>query len=800
MIGAVTTSPSPRSTSPAGRVVGRALISCLLATIIACAPGAKKPDAPGNVLIVTLDTARADRFSYAGPSPVRTAATDNVAAEGAAFLSAVAPSPITLVSHSSLFTGQNPFVHGVRNNGDFALAPEAITLAELFAAEGWNTAAFVGAAVLDRRYGLDQGFLVYDDTMTGIDTTGMVAYARRPGNEVVDAALRWLGSAGAGPTFVWVHLYDAHAPYEPPEPERSRYPDSPYDGTIAFTDRMVGRLLDGYRGLGRYDDALVVIVADHGESLNEHQERTHGVFVYDATVRIPFVMRGAGIRPGTRVASQVGLIDVMPTVLGLAGIEVPARVGGRDLEPLLRGGAASGEDRMIYVESLLPELSFGWSPLRGLRTERWKFIQGAAAELYDLETDPAELEDVASERADVVAEMTRDLAQTLEHDGAPTATMIEVDEAQRSRLAALGYITSADRAVAPSENSSLPDPRERIEGLNRMYSAMTQFAAGDEAGAIAEMDDLVADEPANHSAVAMLGNLRFRIGDYAGAADAYHRAARLAPQHADYSELEAVSLERLGRLNDAFQATERALAVEPERTSSRDIRWRLLGRMGQKETLIQETERAVSEDPTDGIARALLEQAKHGPEPSPALVQALEGALADLPGNTALTAALADALAGIGDEDRASVLYRQVLEQRPDNLNAVLIVGPRLLDGGSLEEARKIIEAGLRYHPENAAMQVLVARLRMTTGDFTSAREALVKAYRLAPGWAETWLAAGELGILEGLPDQAAANLDRAAAAAGDDPDLWGRLADANRRLGRTREAAEADGRAKRGG
>jgi len=654
--------------------------------------------------------------------------------------------------------------------------------------------------VLDHRYGLDQGFLTYDDTMTGLDATGMVAYARRPGNEVVDAALRWLGSAPADRTFVWVHLYDPHAPYEPPEPERSRFPDSPYDGAIAFTDRMVGRLLDGYRRLGRYDDALVVIVADHGESLNEHQERTHGVFVYDATVRIPLVMRGAGIAPGSRVTSQVGLIDVMPTVLALAGMEIPARVGGRDLEPMLKGDAANGDDRMIYVESLLPELSFGWSPLHGLRTERWKFIQGASAELYDLETDPAELEDVAFQRADVVAQMSRDLAQTLEHDGSPTATTLEVDEAQRSRLAALGYVSSADRVVGPAEDGDLPDPRERIEGLNRMYSAMTRFAEGDEEGAIAAMDDLVADEPANHGAAAMLGNLRFRIGDFAGSADAFGRAARLAPQPARYSELEAVSLERLGRFEDALQACERALAVEPDRISSRDIRWRLLGRIGQKQTLIQETKRAVSEDPTDGIARALLEQATHGPEPSAALVQALDDALADLPGDPALTAALADAVAGMGDEDRAVVLYRRVLEQRPDNLHAVLNVGSRVLAEGRIGEARAIIEAGLRYNPENAAMQVLVARLKMTTGDFESAREALVKAYRLAPGRAETWLAAGELGILEGLPEQAAANLDRAAAAAGEDPGLWRRLADANRRLGREDKARAAAERARPGG
>ena len=794
----MTMSQRRRDGSVTGRWIVRALAFWLIVVACACAPGAGRTDVPGDVLIVTLDTARADRFSYAGPSPVTTTATDAVAAEGAAFLTAVAPSPITLVSHSSLFTGQDPFVHGVRNNGDFALAAEALTLAEVLADRGWTTAAFIGAAVLDRRYGLDQGFLTYDDEIIGTDASGMLAYARRPGDEVVDAALRWLGDSLADRTFVWVHLYDPHAPYEPPEPERSRYSENPYDGAIAYTDRMVGKLLDGYRRLGRYQETLVVLIADHGESLNDHQERTHGVFVYDATVKIPFVMRGPGIAPGTRITSPVALIDVMPTVLGLVGIEIPATVDGHDLGPVVKDGLAIDGDRAIYVESLLPQLSFGWSPMRGLRTERWKFIQGAAAELYDLEADPAELEDLALQRVDVVAEMSQRLSLAVEHDGSTTAKKLEVDETQRRRLAALGYISYANHDEGTDEESDLPDPRERIKTMNRMYTAMTRFADGDHEGAIADFDNLLAEEPSNHSAVATLGSLRFRIGDYAGAADAYGRAARLATHHAHYSELECLSLERLGRYEEALEACERALAVEPDRISSRDIRWRVLARLGQKDVLILEAESALSQDPADGMARLLLEQAMHGYEPSVALVRALEDALADLPEDPVLTAALADAVYAMGDEDRADVLYRQVLEQSPDNLVAALLVGKGALADGKIEEARRIIEAGVRQNPDQASMQVLAARARMADGDFAAARDALVLAYRLRPGWAETWLMAGELGILEGLSGEAAANLDRAAAAAGDDPELWRRLATANRRIGRENEAAAADVRAAR--
>ncbi len=782
----------PRTFLRAAALVGGTLAAA------ACGGIPDQAHLPGDILIITVDTARADRYSYAGPSPVKTVAADALADEGVAFLSAVAPSPITLVSHASLFTGQDPCVHGVRNNGDFALASEAVTLAEILAENGWKTAAFIGASVLDSRYGLDQGFLTYDDEIASTDATGMFAYARRRGDQVVGAALRWLGASGAGPTFVWVHLYDPHAPYEPPEPERSRFPDSPYDGAIAFADRVVGDLLDGYRRLGRYDRALVVLTSDHGESLGEHKERTHGVFIYDATVRIPLVMRGPGIVPGVRVISPVGLIDVMPTVLGLAGIESRSTVEGQNLSRVATGELPPEDGRFIYVESFLPQLSFGWSPLRGLRTARWKYIRGVVPELYDLGADPEELTDVAMQRSEVAAEMSTRLSNFVKHEGSTTARPLVIDEEERARLAALGYISHDTGDVEAGDQGDLPDPRERIQVMNRMYAAMMRFTKGDEAGAIADLENLMEEEPHNHSAAATLADLKFRVGDYAGAADAYGHAARTASHTSRYSELEGIALERQGRLEEALEASERALAVDPNRTSSRDLRWRLLARLGRNEDLVPELEGELSENPANGMARVLLEQTRHGPEPSAALIQALEEALAELPGDLSLTAALAGALYGMGDEDRAVGLYRRVLRERQGDFRASLVVGGRLLETGEIEEALRIIEAGVRRNPDRAAMQVLVARLRMATGDYDAAREALVRAYRLEPGWAETWLTAGELGILEGLSRQAAANLDRAAAAAGDDPNLWRRLATANRRLGRENEAAEADARAAR--
>ena len=575
-------------------------------------------------------------------------------------------------------------------------------------------------------------------------------------------------------------------------PKGAVFPESPYDGTIAFADRMVGRLLDGYRRLGRYDRCLVVITSDHGESLGEHGEQSHGVFVYDATVRIPLVLRGPGVVSGTRVDGLVGLIDVLPTVLALVGAEIPSRVEGRNLEPVLRGAASIDSGRAIYVESLLPLLNYGWSPLRGLRTARWKFVRGTGAELYNLAEDPEERHDLVNVHTDIVDQLSLELAAVLEDESSATADRLVVDEAERRRLAALGYVDFASGTVT-DDSAELPDPRQRIKVMERMYDAMTRFAEGDAVSAMADLEAMVSEEPENFSVWASLAELRFRVGDYKGAAEGWGRAARSAPNNPRFAELEGIALERLGSLKEALEASDRALALDPGRSSSREFRWRLLARLERDSELVAELERAVMDDPENGMARLLLIQASLGREPSPELVQALEKALQDLPGDLALTAGLAGAVHGTGDVVRAEELYRRVLAERSGDLTASLLVGGRALTAGDIREARRILEAGVRKNPDREAMQVMVARARMADGDFAGARDALVRAYQLEPGWAETWLAAGELGILEGLPEQAAANLDRAASAGGDDIEFWRRLAAANRRLGREQEAVEAE-------
>ncbi len=779
----------------AGGVVG----AVLAALVVGLASGQERPQGPDHprprdVLVITVDTARADRYSYAGPSPVKTSVADALAERGAAFVCAVAPSPITLVSHASLFTGQDPPEHGVRNNGEFALAPEAITLAEVLAEHGWATAAFIGAAVLDARYGLDQGFASYDDDIDGTDQLGMFSYARRRGGEVVDAALSWLRGRPPGPTFVWVHLYDPHAPYLPPEPERSRYKDSPYDGTIAYTDRIVGELLDGYRALGRAEHTLVVLTSDHGESLGEHGEDTHGVFVYDATVRIPLVIAGPGVAPGSRVTAPVRLIDLMPTVLALVGIAVPNTVTGSDLGPALRGGRI-GSPRPAYVESELPWLSYGWSALHGLRTERWKYVEGTGPELYDLQADPGELVDVVGQHPEVVHQLALELAARLEGSGTTTALSVEVDDATRARLAALGYVSIDDAGTAGRGGGPLPDPRQRIRAMQRMYAAMTRFAQGDTRAGIAGVEAVVTDEPENLTAVATLGQLRYRVGDYAGAARAFAGAARIAPDEAKYHEYEGLAHERAGQLEQALAAQDRALAVEPSRQSARSLRWRLLSRLGRRDELVEDLEQTLALEPDNGMARVMHARLTLGDEPTDRLIATLEAAHLELPDDPAVASALAHAVLARGDEARAERLYRVVLEHVPGDHDASLVAGSLTLARGEDAEARRILEAGVRKHPDRPAMQVGVARARIATGDLIGARQALTAALRLDDGAPDAWLAAAQLSLAEGHPERAEGELERARELGADDASLWRRIADAYRTLGRETDAARAAAR-----
>ncbi len=354
--------------------------------------GAARPGA--NVLLVTLDTVRADRVGCYGGA-VATPALDRLAREGVRFAQASSPAPLTLPAHASLLSGLLPPAHGLRNNGAGAFPADRPTLATALAARGYRTAAFLGAFVLDRRFGLDRGFATYDDEIERGPDTAPSLEAERRGDQVVDRALAWLERPGENdqPFFLWVHLYDAHAPYAPPAPFRERHAGRPYDGEVAFADAQVGRLLAALDRLGLAGDTVVAVAADHGEALGEHGELTHGFFLYEPTLHVPLLLRAPGnFRGGTVVETPVGLADLGPTLSGLVegglAVAAPEGLAGRDLSAaLLAGEEPPAAD--LYAETHYPEV-FGWSRLAALRRREVKYVDAPRPELYDLRRDPGE--------------------------------------------------------------------------------------------------------------------------------------------------------------------------------------------------------------------------------------------------------------------------------------------------------------------------------------------------------------------------------------------------------------------------
>src|SRR5512143_177839 len=355
--------------------------------------GRRPAPAALNVVVVPLDTLRADRLGCYGFRGIETPNIDAVASEGVLFEQATSTAPMTLVSHASIFTGLIPPHHGVRDNGGFFVEESTTTLAERLKDAGWTTGAFVGAWVLDSKWGLGQGFDVYSDKFDlskyKVVNLGTV---QKKGDEVMDLALAWLEGVKAKRFFAWVHLYDPHAPYEPPEPFLSRYPGQPYVGEIAYTDHVGGRLVAWLKGAGVWNHTLLVLVADHGESLGEHGEKAHTFFVYDATQHVPLIVRTPWGDRG-RNRSQVSTVDVMPTVLDLVGLPPQPGIDGRSLARLVLDPAASAPE-VAYSETYFPRFHYGWQHLRAVRDGKWKYIEAPAPELYDVQQDPGETKNV----------------------------------------------------------------------------------------------------------------------------------------------------------------------------------------------------------------------------------------------------------------------------------------------------------------------------------------------------------------------------------------------------------------------
>ncbi len=526
----------------------------------ACGRDRAAPASPAtrpSLLLVSIDTLRADHLGAYGAKGVETPNLDALARDGVLFERALTPVPITLPSHATLLTGWFPHRHGVRDNALYRLPPGPQTLGSLLQAAGYDTAAVVAADVLDRQYGLDRGFRVYEDA---VGARGL-SIAERPAGAVTDAALR-VATTLRAPFLLFVHYYDPHAAYQPPAPWAERFRDRPYDGEVAYVDSELGRLLRDVRA--RVSDPVVAVTSDHGEGLGEHGEATHGPFVYQATLQVPLIVAARGRWPaGRRVGDVVSTADLLPTLLDLVGVPVPASLDGRSLT-----GAVDGRPsppRTLPIESEFGFNSYGWAPLYGITDGASKWIDAPEVELYDLAADPGETRNLAKQRGEEAGRLAELWRRTVTEDrraapGAPASTAEEAD--RMGRLRSLGYVAGSRAATARSRRD-LPDPKRAIGSLELVNEARRLIGEGSFDAAIRKLETALRASPRNVSALILIGAAQLRAGRPRLALDPLRKAEALAPLNAEIPFNLGLACVGADHADGAEKAFRRALELTP---------------------------------------------------------------------------------------------------------------------------------------------------------------------------------------------------------------------------------------------
>jgi arylsulfatase A-like enzyme/Flp pilus assembly protein TadD len=679
--------------------------------VFACRRSLDPAPADVNVVVITLDTLRADRLGSYGFRGVETPHLDALAAEGVLFEQATATVPLTLPSHCSIFTGLLPPRHGVRDNGASSLAEAHTTLAERMKAAGHVTGAFVGAWVLERRWGLAQGFDEYSDRF------GLDQFQKR-GDAVVADALRWIDGVRDRRFFAWVHLFDPHLPYDPPEPYRSRYAD-PYLGEVAYTDALVGRVMSRLRETGVLERTLVVVTADHGESLGEHGEATHGFFVYDATVAVPLIVRTPWGWKG-RSRTQASLVDVFPTILDLVGLPAQAGVDGASLRPALVDPARDLA-RRAYSESFYPRVHYGWHELRALRGAGFKYIDAPRPELYDLRTDPAEARNVARSEGRRAEDM-RVTLQRMAEEGAPRATAPPgPDPETRQRLAALGYVGST-AAVDPG--AVLPDPKDKI----RLYGLITDARAAVEAGRLADgiatLERVIAEDADILDAHLTLGGWLLKAGRAREAVASLKRAVALKPDDELAVSRLVAACRASGDAAEALRALE-VFRLALERNPGNPHAWYQLATLSLEMRRTTEAEealgRALQADPRLASAHSALGAIAYERGDLARAEAELGQALALDPEVLTARYNLARVRAAQGRPAEAEELYRAELSDNPQHGRAHFNLARLLKEKGDGAAYLAELRRGVEEAPRSGPCHFLLAHEEMKAGRFDEA-------------------------------------------------------------------------------
>jgi len=582
------------------------VLASLAAAVVAtaCGRGASSPPplpAGTPLVVVSIDTLRADHLPAWGYSAVATPAIDALVRDGVTFRDAWSHVPLTLPAHVSLFTGQLPNAHGVRDNLGYAMPATAASLPALLQDAGYATGAAVSSYVLRRETGIDRGFDAYDDRLPPAGGVQSIASVQRPATETVAAALEWLRGHAVRPFFLFVHLYEPHEPYTPPEPYRSRFALA-YDGEIAAADAAVGTLIAELKRLGAYDRALVLLLSDHGEGLGDHGEEGHGILLYREALHVPLVVKlPEGRRAGERIDARAALVDVLPTLCALLRLPAPAGLPG---QPLLAGLPVA---RPVYAETYYPRIHLGWSELRSLVDGRFQLIQGPRAELFDVERDPMERHDLAASEAPLIETLGAALRAIPTSFEAPAAVAAE----QAEKLAALGYL-GGGAVVAPGP---LPDPRQRLPVLADVRRAFRLSAEGREAEAVPLLRRILQDNPGFFDVRHELARALTRLGRLEEARVVYLEAIGTTPSLGGPLRL---SLARvcldLDRAREALDVLGALLPADRGLRDAAFLRGDALARLGRMKEAVGAFAAEIAAHPDHAEARARL-----------AFVQALQG-------------------------------------------------------------------------------------------------------------------------------------------------------------------------------
>ena len=723
------TTPPGRNTPPRQSRPLRAvrLLPLLLPLAIAASFWLRPHPPRPSLLLVTIDTLRADRVGAYGYAAAETPVLDALARRGVRFASAQSTTPLTGPSHATILTGTYPPQHGVRENVSFLLDERHPTLATRLKRHGYATGAFVGAYPVAAGFGFGQGF---DHFSEGLHPNpGIGQGAERPGNEVADAAVAWLGAAPA-PFLAWVHFYDPHAPYAPPPPFRERFAGRPYDGEIAFTDAQLGRLVEALRAAGREDDTVVAVLADHGEGLGEHGEAGHGALIYESTLRVPLLLSGPGVAAGRVAGEAVGTVDLVPTLLDLLGLPPAEGLPGRSLRPALEGRPLPRAP--LYAEALFGRLNCRWSSLRGWREGDWKLVVGAELELFDLGADPGETVDRSAGEPDRLRRMRAALrtavgAMSPQGDRPRPATL---STEQVERLRSLGYTAGGGGGGGDLDERGLPDPRRLVSVYERLEALQGVTGPAMEP-ALREIGELLSRDPGSPHAHYVMAAVAYRAGRFAAAEEAFLRTLELDPDRPVIRQHYGTLLRDMGRLPDS----ERQLRIAVEQVPETDHLTRisladtltLAGKLDDAEAILRLVlDREPRHTKARGaLGRLLVARGRHS-EAVPLLQAAADGR------DAAPLLELAAAYLEMGEPAQAREAAGRAIRLSPGHPWALGLLGHALVMQGRRAEGLVVLNRAVATGPRRAEAWHALAEAFAAAGEARSAERCRREMARLS--------------------------------------------------------------------